>query len=86
MTTRALTRAGLAPVPHIGLPVAPRPQYVNDRGIEVDEQVFCLSTDSVAGTGQEDMYQQAEDIKAPEEIVYDTIEVDKEPLLSLAER
>jgi hypothetical protein len=86
MTTRALTRAGLAPMPHIDLPVGPRPQYVNDRGIEVDEEEVHPLTKTTGLVGVDDTTQQDEDAEMAEEVVQDEIEVDRDPLLSLAER
>lgn len=86
MTTRALARAGLAPVPHIDLPVGPRPQYMNDRGIEIDSDDIRHVLDLTDGANPHTALGEDADVGNKEEEVDATIEVDAEPLLSLAER
>lgn len=86
MTSRALARAGLAPVPHIDLPVGSRPQHVNERGIEIDEEDIHMPTGYAAVGVQQESSNVDVDVEMAEEEMHDLVEVDKEPLLSLAER
>ena len=82
MSSRALARAGLQPVPHIDLPVKNRPQFVNSKGIEVDDE--DVASDPLLGTERHDEVGVDGDVEMEEAEVEE--ETDGEPLLSLAER
>jgi hypothetical protein len=89
MSARALAKLGLAPIPHIDLPVGSRPQIVNEAGYEIDEEE--LVKDVADAPTPEDGEVEAGDVEMEEGVkvlnVEQRAEEDKgEPLLSLADR
>ena len=93
MSARALAKLGLAPIPHIDLPVGPRPQLVNHAGIEVDEEepIKDDADELVSGAVEAEEEDEDVDMEAEEDAIAEELEpsaehVETEPLLSLADR